>query len=161
MKTGRKAAAVGCDGVTFFSPQQAAEALAVSVSTLRNWRQSGRLVPAEVRDSIHIYTAEQIERARRDHGGHLAAEAFKLFELGRTPVQVVIELSAEPEQVARLHRHYVELSGAWVIEGPNGPRARWEAAYQIGELTPAKLRRALELCAVDPKLRSKLLEANA
>jgi hypothetical protein len=131
--------------------------LGISRGTLRNWRLSGRLQPAQMSGTQALYTPAQIEYARRQQSGTLAARAFALFEAGHTAVAVVIELEADPEAVRTWHAHYIDLSSSWIVRGPDGSRDRWESAYKIGALTPDKLRRALELCAADPKLRALLL----
>lgn len=160
-RSGAKASEVGADGVTLFSRRQAAGLLGVSVSALRQWHAQGRLVADHQRAGVHIYTRQQLERWQQmqDPGkGELASKVFAELEGGRTPVQIVIELKAEPEEVRRLVDCYTRLTGGWLVQGPPGPRRTWEESYQLGPLTPAKLRRALELCAANEALRSKLLQ---
>ena len=158
---GKHAAKVGANGVTLFSRSQAAAVLGVHVNTLRKWEADGTFVPRKESSGngmvVSIYTAKQIEERRKLQNGKVASAAFALFEQGRTAVQVVIELEAPPESIAKLHDAWVKLTGSWVVAGPSGSRSSWERTYQIGKLTPVKLRTALELVAANPALREKLL----
>lgn len=159
-KSARHAADVGADGVTLFSRNQAAEALGIAGSTLRAWQTSRRLVPALQREGIWLYTKEQLDRELRKPQGELAAKCFGLFEEGLSAVAVVMQLQVEPAIVEELHTAWVRMTASWVVRGPEGPRAAWEATYNLGPLTPEKLRRALELCAARSELRERLLEAS-
>ncbi len=148
---------MGADGLHLFTRKQAARTLGVHVKTVIKWAQNRTLVPARNVEGVHLYTREQIDLMRRDRVGKIASEAFALFELGKTAVQVVIELGVEPDTIERMHASYVKLSSSWVVKGPSGPLAAWEATYRLGPITPEKLRRALELCASHPALREKLI----
>lgn len=156
---GKKGKHVGADGVNLFTRRQAAATLGVHVATVRQW-ESRQALAAKIVEGVHLFTAEQIELLRASRQGKLAGLAFQMFEDGKTPVQVVIELGIDPQRIAKMHLSYVQLSQSWVVKGPSGPRAAWERTYRIGELTSEKLRRALELVSTNPALREKLL-ANA
>lgn len=136
-------------------------ALGITRRTLSAWRDSGRLVPSTRKGRRVYYDAADVERCqhKRTRDGRTAAKLFAFFEGGGTAVQSVIELEVTPHEAERAHAAYCRMSGSWRIEGPSGPRAHWERVYQVGELTPAKLRLALELCGADPKLRRRLTEA--
>lgn len=151
---------VGADGANFFTRQQAAGYLGVSVTALRTWQQQGDFVPELVREGVHLYTRRQLDDRKYQMPGELAARAFLAFDAGRTPVQAVIELRADPALVLRLWEHYTRMTAAWVVEAPPGgaaARKAWEKTFRVGELTGEKLRRALELVASDETLRAKLL----
>jgi hypothetical protein len=154
---GKKAKELGALDPNLFTRKQAADYLGVGFSTIRWWHSLGRLVPALTRDGVHFYTREQLEQWQRGNPDAVASQAFKLFEQGETPIGVVIALHADPTAVEKLHEQYVRLSGAWVVAGPPGPRRAWERTYRLGQLTPQKLRTALELCANNEELRAKLL----
>jgi MerR HTH family regulatory protein len=158
-RQGRKAKELG-DLEGHLPRPQAATLLGVSMSTLKWWHKKGVLVPALQKSGVFLYTRAQLEEFRDAEPERMAARAFKLFEEGATPVRVVIELEASPTLIETMHELYVRLSGAWRIAGPSGARSAWERAYGLGELTPTKLRRALELCASHPELKAKLLEAD-
>lgn len=148
---------MGADGVKIFTRTQAANYLGVGNSTLRWWHSLGRLVPGLTRDGVHLYTREQLELWQRGNPDAVASQAFKLFEQGETPIAVVIALHADPTAIEKLHEQYVRLSGAWVVAGPSGPRRAWERTYRLGQLTPQKIRIALELCASNEELRAKVI----
>lgn len=141
----------------YFPRKDAALFLGVSVPTLRYWHKNRVLVPGIERDGTWFYTRTQLEDFREQAPERLAAKAFAMFEKGETPVNVVIALNAHPSQVEQLHELYIRLSSSWRIAGPSGAREVWERTYDLGPLTPLKLRRALELCAIDPALKAKLL----
>lgn len=156
---GTKAHEVGADNSTLYSRTQASAYLGVAVSTLRLWQASGRFEPSRQRKGVWLYERKHLDecaRTLRTSNGELAREVFGRLEQGRTAVQIVMELAADPEQVAQLVDSYARLTGSWLVAGPPGPRRAWEDTYRVGELTPTKLRRALELVAATPELRAKL-----
>lgn len=154
---GFKGADVGADGVEWFTRKQAARELGIGESTLRLWHERGSFLPDENRKGVHLYSLKQLNEKRRELPGELAAMAFERFESGLSSVQTVIELRADPGVIGQLYDSYVRMSSAWVVAGPPGSRATWEQTFRVGPITPGKLRRALELCSADPKLREKLL----
>jgi hypothetical protein len=143
----------------YFPRGPAATFLGCSLWTLKWWHKKGVLVPELQKSGVFLYSRKQLEDFRDAEPERMAARAFQLFEQGRSAVHVVIELEAAPSLIEAMHEQYVRLSSAWRVQGfPPGSRAVWERTYGLGELTPMKLRRALELCAADPKLKAKLLE---
>jgi hypothetical protein len=157
-RQGRKLREIGeIEG--YLPRSQAATFLGVSLSTLKWWHKKGVIVPDLQKDGVFLYTRQQLEDFRDAEPEKVAARAFKLFEAGMSAVHVVIELEAAPSLIESMHEQYVRLSSAWRVQGfPPGSRAAWERTYGLGELTPMKLRKALELCAADPALKAKLLE---
>jgi hypothetical protein len=156
---GTKANEVGANGRELLSRTQTARELAIAEKTLRLWHDKGVFVPALRRRGVWLYTREQVEEHRTQMPGELAALAFRAFEAGHSAVETVIALRANPGVIRALHTSYLEMSSAWVIAGPAGSRASWEATYRLGKLTAEKLRCALELCGTHPELRAKLLAA--
>jgi hypothetical protein len=154
---GFKGSDVGADGVEWFTRKQAARALGIGESTLRLWHDSGSFLPDENRKGVYLYSLKQLNEKRRELPGELAALAFEHFERGMNAVQVVIALRADPGVIGQLYDSYVRMTSAWVVAGPVGSKAAWEATYRVGPITAMKIRRALELCSADPKLREKLL----
>lgn len=155
-----RAAHVGADGKELFSRTQAGRFLGLSFRQLRYAEEIGRL-KAILIEGTHLFPRAELERYRAGEPGTLAARAFAAFEAGKSATDAVIALEAEPRAIADLHAAWIEMSGAWVVGGPRGSRRAWEQTYKIGALTPAKLRRALELCAADATLRAKLHELDA
>jgi hypothetical protein len=115
---------------------------------------SGAITPTVV-DGVHLFPASEVRAAIRLREGRIAGRAFELFEVGKTPVQVVMELNADPQIIHDLHRGYHELLGNWVVEGPGSLKA-WEPVYRLGKLTARKLLRALEIVCANPALRAEL-----
>jgi hypothetical protein len=142
-------------GAPMLTRAEAAQMLGVSKTTLRLYEKRELVQPIFV-DGIHWFARATIRDAMkaRQHG-HSAA-AFALFEQGKTPVEVVLELDVEPERIQHLWECYHRLQGCWIVKGPGSLRA-WERTYRLGELTPAKLLRALELVCSNPTLREQLL----
>lgn len=128
--------------------------LGVHKSSIRRMEDRGELRPIVVA-GVHWFTREAVAHAYQRLEGTICAAAFRLFKAGLEPVDVVIELEADAELIGQLWRSYNDLEGHWVVEGPGSKRA-WEPVFQLGELTPAKLRRALELCGSTPALRAEL-----
>jgi hypothetical protein len=155
-----RASQIGANGRELFSRRQAARFLGVTLRAIRYAQEHGRLRAITV-EGTSLFPRSELERYRATEPGTLAARAFELFESGKSATDAVIALEAEPRAIADLHAAWIEMSGAWVIGGPRGSRRAWEQTYRIGTLSPAKLRRALELCAADPALRAKLQEADA
>lgn len=152
----KRAKDVGADGIVLFTRRQAAQALGVSLATVRLWERAQTMVPRCV-EGIHVFSRDQIETLRSNRVGKLSALAFRCFEDGLSPVQVVIKYGVDPERIAKMHAAYIRMTGSWVVKGPSGSIDAWERTYRIGPLTPDKLRRALELCASTPSLRKTLL----
>lgn len=123
---------------------------------MRRLEDRGLLHPI-VLDGVHYFARDAILRAAQARPHAISGKAFTLFEAGKTPVQVVVELEADPEHIRTLWETYNRLQGCWVIQGPSSLRA-WEPVYKLGELTPTKLLRCIEIVCADPKLRA-LLEA--
>lgn len=134
---------------------EVAEMLRVDKMTVRRLERRGELHPI-VLEGVHYFGRKHVFEVlkARQHGQRAAA--FRLFEEGKEPVQVVIELDADPDLVHALWEGYQRLLGCWVVQGPKSLRA-WEATYGLGELTPRKLLKALELVASNPPLRAELL----
>ncbi len=152
----KKGADIGADGVILFTRRQASNALGVTLATVKLWEKAGTMVPRCV-EGVHVFSRDQIETVRSNRIGKLSSHAFRAFEAGKTPVQVVIDHGVDPERVAKMHDAYIRMSGSWVVQGPSGSREAWERTYRIGPLTPEKLRRALELCASRADLRKVFL----
>lgn len=150
---------IGADGKGIFSRRQACRMLGITLRQLRHAQDTGR-IHSIVSEGTHLFPRAELERYRAQEPGEVAARAFRCFEEGKSAVETVIELHAEPRAIEDLHAAWVEMTGAWVIAGPKGSRRAWEATYKLGALTPQKLRRALELCAAAPELREKLLQAD-
>lgn len=129
--------------------------LGMGKTTLRRFEERGLLQPIYV-DGIHWFARDTIRDAMRARKQGHSAAAFALFEQGKTPVEVVLELDVEPERVQHLWECYHRLQGCWVIQGPRSLRA-WQQTFQLGELTPGRLLRALELVCSNPTLREQLL----
>lgn len=153
---GKRGKEVGADGIELFTRGQAAEALGVSLACVKLWERSQTIVPRLV-EGVHVFTRDQIETLRSNRVGKLSAIAFRSFEDGLSPVQVVIRYGIDPERIAKMHAAYIRMTSSWVVKGPSGSVEAWERTYQLGPLTPDKLRRALELCASTPALRKILL----
>jgi len=130
--------------------------LGSSKTTVRRLENTGLLHPI-VLDGVHYFAREAIARAAQARPHALSGKAFTLFEAGKTPIETVVELDADPEHIHALWETYQRLQGCWVIQGPKSLRA-WEGVYHLGELTPTKLLRCIEIVCADPKLRA-LLEA--
>ena len=149
------------DGVALFSRTQAARFLGMTVRQIRWLEETGQLHPSKSKGGGRVFRREDLEAYLNAQPGALAARAFRCFEGGMSPQQTVIELQAMPAEIAKLHAEWVNMSGAWVVAGPKGSRAQWERIYGIGELTPIKLRTALELVGSNPALRDRLHDPKA
>ena len=143
-------------GQPLLTRSQAAQMLGSGVTTVRRLEKQGLLHPI-VLDGVNYFARDAIARAAQARPNAVSGKAFTLFEAGKTPVQVVVELDADPEHIRTLWETYQRLQGCWVIQGPKSLRA-WEGVYHLGELTPTKLLRCIEIVCADPKLRA-LLEA--
>ena len=152
---GAKASSVGADGTHLFSRAQAASFLGTTWGAVRYAQQAGRLRSILV-DGVHLFSRDVLERYRDVDPGLLAARAFRLFKEGMPPEDVVIELEAAPEAIVELYRSYSRLTGTCIVEGPKGSRAAWMKTYNVRELSPDVIRRALELCHARPELRERL-----
>lgn len=129
--------------------------LGVAKTTVRRLEESGELNPV-VFQGVHYFDRRQVITLLKARAHSHAARAFALFEAGKQPVQVVLELDVDPEQIQRLWEHYNRMQKCWIVEGPGSLKA-WEPVYKLGELTPRKLLRALELVCANPQLRATLL----
>jgi hypothetical protein len=155
---GKQGGKLGADGREVFTRGQAAKFLGLTHEQLRHLHRSNRIRSTRV-EGCHLFARHELERYRDQAPGELAARAFELFEAGKTAPQVVIELRADPSAIADLLEAWAKMSGHWTIAGPRGPRRAWEDVYKIGELTPGKMRRALEIVAGVPELRARMLAA--
>lgn len=151
---------IRADGVRRFTRSQAARYLGKSLRQIRWLEESGVLKPKIAKRGVRVFERGDLDNYRRATPGSLAARAFACFEAGKTPAQAVIQCEATPQEIETLHDAWVRMSGAWTVAGPKGPRLAWERTYGIGEITPTKLRRALELVATRPDLRERLLAAS-
>jgi hypothetical protein len=150
---------IGADGVNLFTRGQAAKFLRVNVRLVRLQAEKGRLECVVIR-GVECFTRKALEQYRAmSQRGQLASKAFRALEQGKSPAELVIDLMVSPDLAREFAQQYAELSGAWLVAGPSGPRENWERTYKIGELTPFKLRRALELAACTPELNRRLLES--
>lgn len=82
--------------------------LGVTRNAVVHYEKTGRLNPTIDPDGVHRFDRAEVEalaqtrRARRLQtiGGDVAADAFRLFEAGYSPAEVVIEL-AQPTEIIR------------------------------------------------------------
>ena len=155
---GRVAAKAGADGTRWYSSEQAAEALGITVEAVYKARKRGTLGGTK-RGRCWLHSAADL--VRYQSGRITAARArtlcWQLFEEGHGPARVVIDLGLPPAMVAHEWRQYCELSSHWVVAAPKGPKAAWEATFGLGPLSPQMILCALELVARHPKLRPQLL----
>lgn len=151
---------IRADGVRRFTRSQAARYLGKSLRQIRWLEDSGVLKPKIAKRGIRVFERAELDSYRKSSPGSLAARAFACFEAGKSPAHAVIACEATPREIEELHDAWVRMSGSWTVAGPKGPRLAWEKTYGIGEITPVKVRRALELVATHPDLRQRLLAAS-
>lgn len=133
---------------------EVAHALRISKSRVRQLEVQGVLHPIQ-QGGVHYFVRDQVLEAAKAREGGLAGEVFRLFEQGETAVAVVMQLNADPDYIQGLWESYHRMLGCWVVQGPGSLRA-WEGVFRLGELTPHKLLRALELVASSPELRAEM-----
>ena len=125
--------------------------LGVSKTMVR--RLEARVLSPIVLDGIHYFTRADILSALETRPGAVSGPAFALFKKGVDPIDVVVELGADPSHIHALWKSYNELNHCWVIQGPSSLKA-WEPVFQLGELTPELLLRALEIVCGNPATRA-------
>lgn len=129
--------------------------LGIAKTQVRRLEASGELHPVMFR-GVHYFDRRQVLALLKLRAHTYAARAFALFEAGKQPVDVVLELDVDPEQIQRLWENYNRMLGCWIVKGPGSLKA-WEPVYKLGELTPHKLLRALEIVCSNPQLRATLM----
>lgn len=142
-----------CDGVQFFSSRQAAKYLDVGATAIANYRTMGRLSPGLI-GRHPVYTLADLDR-HKNKEQTIQARVFAELKAGRSPVDVVLELDADPAKVGRWVGQYAKLSRLWLVETPRGSFGRWLEARGLTEFTPRQLRRVIELLATDPLVQEK------
>ena len=135
--------------------RQVAEALGCDKSAVRRMEASGKLMPILL-DGEYLFDPQQVQKLNARNGPEISGAAFTLFAQGKTAIDVVIALNADPEAVERLFQLYHRLARNWVIQGP-ASLATWEKYFDLGELTPGKILCALELVGCNPDLRAYLM----
>lgn len=141
-------------GRPLLTRQQTAEMLGVHISTVIRLQKKGVLMPI-MQDGAFWFSRETIGRAVEARKSHIWADAFRKFRAGLKPTAVVVELGIDPVLVELLWSSFQAMERRWVVEMPESMRA-WQGVYQLGELTPRKLLRALEIVCADPALRAQL-----
>lgn len=147
------------DGKAWFTRTQAARYMGITLDSVKGAQARGAL-QAVVIGGHNIFSRQTLDAYKAARGSaDLATAAFALLDAGRCASELVSELKVNPDVALGLVESYRALRNAWLVAGPdNGTRSAWERTYQIGALTPLKLRRALELAARTPSLRARLLE---
>lgn len=128
--------------------------LGVSKTMVRHLEKRSLVNPI-VLDGVHYFTRAQVLKALETRPGAISGPAFALFKKGVKPIDVVVELAADPDHIQVLWKTYNELNHCWVIQGPSSLKA-WEGVFKLGELTPELLLRALELVCGNPETRALL-----
>jgi hypothetical protein len=83
----------------------------------KSYREIVVLERMSIRDISSIINEEMARRQDREDDsqkqleGRLSANAYGLFEKGKTPVEVAIELELEEPPVSKFHREYLKLKG--------------------------------------------------
>ncbi|MEY4513465.1 MAG: hypothetical protein RLZZ450_5587 [Pseudomonadota bacterium] len=124
---------------------QVAQALDLSVTSVRRLEREGQLRPSIGDGGVHLFSPDEVDQLRSERAGDgwsadgqparaeplqvpsrsavevdgkTAAEVFRRFDGGDSPVSVVCACSLQPSVVRALHRQWVELSDL----GRNGGR---------------------------------------
>lgn len=143
------------NGSPLLSQLEVSTILGCTKRYVRKLRAQGDLGGIE-HDGCHYFTREEVQRLqhRRSHGN---GAAFKAFEAGLSPVQVVTQHDLDPDRVAYLHTQWHRLQHRIAIEAPTSP-VQWEAVYKLRleSLTPAQLLKCVEIVCADPALRAQL-----
>lgn len=142
------------EGHPLLTRSEAAKMLGAHKTTVRRLENRGLLKPLLI-DGVHYFSREAVARAAQARPHAVSGPAFKLFKAGMQPEDVVIELCADPDHIAQLWASYNAMLGNWVVKGPGSLKA-WELTYKVGELTPKKLLRCLEIVHANPRLRAEL-----
>lgn len=137
----------------------AAALLHSSVQIVRNAERRGELRPVKL-EGVHFFSSRDVlaYAARREGRlGRLTAQACTLFRQGHGIVDVAIALEAELDHVTMLFGAWNRAEGMLIVELPK-PLAHWARVYHasLGDFTPRRLLRALEICLSSAELRQQL-----
>jgi len=128
---------------------QVSDLMGIAIDTIRQWERQGRLHPAKtinpetLRETI-VYDPQELARiphrrtisvAAKPPPGECTARAFELFNLGKTTMQIVIELRMTVGEVEEIHQQWLDLGGSEIVIGPES-RAKLEAC--LGSFTTAE-----------------------
>ena len=128
--------------------------LDTSLKTVRNLETRGFLRPVKL-EGVNYFTRHDVAQAIEARPRAICGKAFALFKEGIEPIDAVVELDADPDHIDRLYRTFKRMEGCWVVQGPKSLRA-WEPVYRLGELTPRKLLKCVELVSGNPRLRKEI-----
>jgi hypothetical protein len=83
----------------------------------KTMREIAKIERMSIRDISKIVREEEARRQSHENEsqklleGKISAAAFSLFNQGKTPVEIVIELELEGPQVSKLYKEYIHLRG--------------------------------------------------
>jgi hypothetical protein len=83
----------------------------------KNTREIAAIARMSIRDISYILKEEEAKEQQREDDsqkqqeGRLSADAYALFEKGKTPVDVAIKLELEGPQVTKFYKEYLKLKG--------------------------------------------------
>jgi len=137
------------DGRHFFSVADCAARLSITENAVHKALGAGRLLGEKIRGRWIIPSA----CLRAYEGAAAERDLVDSFERGKSALDAWRASGVNLEQTIKVLRHWADLRGWWLIEGPPGSFARFLERHQLSELAAGDLRRVIVAILDDPHTR--------